>query len=204
MRILIVTVSYIKDGKLEVEPETFNAITQLDPGEHFVDWLITNENKYDENRYRLNIRDNLNKARKIALDHGYDYMLIIESDIIPPRKTILHLVDACTDAATGLYPLRWLHSRTTEYCIFVWVPERNRVEYHRYRVPEIVNSPATIIPIAGSGYGCMMYSRQALQQFEFANDDMETANIIYKKGLQTVLVKSVRCKHKDEDGKIYG
>jgi len=107
-----ILVTFVSPSFTELTPrEVLKAIREIDRGGHQLDfiWLtgVPLPNQGD-----ANLGYNLERARQIAINLNYDYMLIIESDVIVPKDCLLKLLKMKCDVAIGLTPERYEKVRT--------------------------------------------------------------------------------------------
>lgn len=140
-------------------PETAKAIKRL-TFDGSVTIEIGRENPYGKGDYR-NVLAQYEHAWDMALDGGYDALLTIEHDIIPPSDALEQLWRANVPVAFGMYRFRTcniinLYRNTTgrapdqSYSIF---PE----EWEKLRGREV-------IPVSGVGWGCTLIRSSVLRE----------------------------------------
>lgn len=125
-----------------------------------VDWIHSHNDNPHEVGYH-NVTRHHNKARAIALNGGYDYMLSIEADMKVPADAIDMLLACDADVAYGLYVWRHGLDRWSAYDslgIFGGgsVSVRNA---HAYSTG--------IHDVKGVGMGCTLIKRNVLERFPF-------------------------------------
>lgn len=177
--------------------QTWEALHTLDVGEHTVNILISCENlpKVVGDK---NIGYNLNKARSISLVDGYDYLAIIESDVIPPSNALLEMLKVNADVIVGLVPERPSKVKTNEFIICMsWNGNPNAKEL-------IPKGQPFELP-GGDGYACILVKRRVLEKVKFpeqGSGDMCWYNELHKLGFKVFCQPSVLCSHIDRDGKV--
>jgi hypothetical protein len=196
MKILIVTVT---PSYKDIRGETKRAVENLERGSNIVDWLIVTEqfeDAGDEWRVSKTIWHNLEKARRVALMEGYDYLLSLEWDIVPPQGALLNLMDNKADVAIGLYPERpskvgsYLGGKLLVYNPGNCVPEAE--EKVRSGLPFQINRGC-------GGFGYLLINRDVMQSTKFS---WEWYGNVYEKGFKVVIDPRVLCDHVDRDGTI--
>lgn len=85
-------------------PEVFQAIYDLDKGEHDVDFKFVKG--YDCAKAR-------NVISKKAIDGGYDYVMMVDSDTIVPKDAITNMLDPVADVVIGCCPRKNTKDRMT-------------------------------------------------------------------------------------------
>lgn len=104
-----------------------------------------------------------NEARRMVLENGYDALLTIECDMLPPPNAIRRLRDCQADIAYGLYVLRRPPWEWSAYSVIEGmgayplsaVPERARAEW------------GEIVDVDGIGLGCTLIQRRVLERLTF-------------------------------------
>lgn len=197
MKVLIATVT---TSYKDIRTETRNAVQNLERGGHVVDWLILTEqleDAGDEWRVVSTIWHNLNKARKFALAEGYDYLLSLEWDIVPPPHALLTLMSNDADVAVGLYPERPSKVHTLGGKLLVCNPGNS--------IPEAEEKVKLGMPFqithGDAGLGCVLVNQKVMENhpFKWVRGWYQE---MYKKGLKVVLDPRVLCYHVDRDGSI--
>lgn len=117
-----------------------------------------------------NLCRKLNDAREAALKGGYDALLTIESDIIPPPKALEMLAGVEADVAYGLFVLRFppyhwnatLEMRPQGYIELLSVDREAARE-----------AWGKVIECKGHGQGICLIKRHVLERIEFRNPKPE-------------------------------
>jgi len=194
MKILGVTVSHSLNY---IEPECILAIRSLELGGHQVDWMFLTESPF-KGAGDMNIAHNQNKARAKAINENYDFMLIVESDIIIPKHALLALIATQGDVIVGLTPERPSKVKTDDFIVCMpWNNNQNaRAHIDKLEPFEMTGS---------DGYTCILVSRNVFSQIEFpvaGSGDMGWYNVLHGKGFKVICQPKVHCFHKDRDGRI--
>lgn len=109
-----------------------------------------------------------NEARRMVLDLGYDALLTVECDMLPPPNAIRRLRNCNADIAYGLYVLRRAPWEWNAYSVMegmcAWplsrVPERAAEEW------------GEVVDVDGIGLGCTLIQRKALEVMRFRADGL--------------------------------
>lgn len=109
-----------------------------------------------------------NEARRMVLDLGYDALLTVECDMLPPPNAIRRLRNCNADIAYGLYILRRPPWEWNAYSVMegmaAWplsrVPERAQQEW------------GEVVDVDGIGLGCTLIQRRALEVARFRADGL--------------------------------
>ena len=139
----------------------------------------------------------------------YDAMMIIESDIIPPKDAMTKLARMDTDLAYGVYRFR-LSNVVNIFEMYPGRP-RNVGESLSIRPGKLAAAVgAGITKCSGAGFGCLMIKRHVLEQIEFRVEwpkngghcDSPFTRDAMRMGFEQMADMSVICGHKDEQGQI--
>lgn len=109
-----------------------------------------------------------NEARDLVLKNGYDALLTVECDMLPPRNAIRRLRNCAADIAYGLYVLRRLPWEWNAYSVMegmiAWplskVEERARTDW------------GEVVDVDGIGLGCTLIQRRVLEALRFRADGL--------------------------------
>ena len=158
--------------------------------------------------YELRARERVTKAHNIlrdkALKEGYDYLFILDQDVIPPERAIEILISRNKKAIAGLYfGNHTLPDGTNAIMPFAWRFTQKEHDWTqtRYLNHEEIWQPG-LIKIAFAGGGCTLLHRDILDKIKFrydpsidAWDDRWLGYDIYDKGLEFYLDNTIKCKH---------
>lgn len=115
------------------------------------------------------IADKYSAGRAIALEHGYDAMLTVESDMRVPPDALRQLAAADAPVAYGLYAFRQ-QDRPLLNAFPVMDPD-TMVAYPLSRVPERLRAAwGGVVEVDGCGLGCTLIRREALEAVPFRID----------------------------------
>lgn len=197
MKILIATVSISLNW---VRKEMVEAIKNLVVHNDIVDWIVLTEQLEDSELYThtqwsvgKTIANNVNKAREFALKNGYDYMFVVESDIIVPENALTSMLECNADIVSALVPERI--SKVGKNILNIYYngikdAERLCREGKPFKVDEG--------PI---GRACLLISRRALEH-PFQPSDGIWCDAMRGQGFQVIIDPRVKCSHVDRDGRI--
>ena len=106
-----------------------------------------------------------NSIAQNAINHGFDRVMWIDSDMIVPPETLSVLandIDSGYDYVSGVYYMRSMPTRPVIYSKVWWkVQQDGWVETGRTHCQEV---PQGLFEIAGSGFGCVMTSVDLLKR----------------------------------------
>lgn len=192
------------------EPETREALFALE-WDGPIAWHLQRDNPFDDGR--MNITHQYQEGRKAFLASGYDGLLVIESDIIPPADTIRRLaalLERGADAAYGHYVFR--NQKHAVSNIFERYPGTPRNEGESLSVwPRKYEAAmrAGIVPCSGAGLGCVLLKRHVLERFDFwhKQDDGGHCDVwfnrdVLRAGLVQMADMFLMCGHKCIDGTV--
>lgn len=170
-------------------PETAKAIKRL-TFDGSVTIEIGRENPYGKGDYR-NVLAQYKHAWDMALDGGYDALLTIEHDIIPPSDALDRLWLAGAAVAYGCYRFR------TSNVINLYRNTRGRAPDQSWSIykdewEKIKNEE--VIPVSGIGFGCTLIRRPVLEKITPRADDTAdglSVDIAFAKDCLTNKVKQV-------------
>ena len=134
-----------------IAPETFKAIYDMRRGNHEVDFDFVRG--YD-----------CAKARNVAVrkaTHGnYDYLMMIDSDTVPPNDALLNMLEYPTDIVLGCCPRK--NTKKQEVVLYRFEDDN----YHRMLTyPELPDTPR--FPVRGGGAACMLIKMTVFRALSF-------------------------------------
>ena len=154
-----------------------------------------------ENERNHDIANKYNQARKMTLEGGYDALMTIEADMIPPKNTLERLTKVDADIVYGLYVSR--HGKHP------WLTMTNVTEQVRGSAgmgetwQEREAMWGKVVDTAGVGLGCTLIRRNVLEAIPFRVMGEMIANDWYfaidarEKGFSQKHDCSVVCGHID-------
>lgn len=155
-----------------------------------------------------NILFQYQQGRRVFLAGPYDYMFVVESDIIVPRDALKKLMALNADLAYGVYAFR----QTPESInVFERYPGRARnvgepLTAHPDRLRAALEQG--VVDCSGAGLGCVLIKRHVLEAIDFRREengphcDSYFTEDCYRFGYTMKADLSVICGHKGEDGVI--
>lgn len=146
----------------EVEPECLKAIYQMDKCGHQVDLDIVYGYEIDHERNQ--IADN-------AVNWGYDYVLMVDSDVVLPFDALQNLLDPQADIVLGQYrERRRIDCKERKYtCLNRFGKNQNFNDEDSISVEEfnsMRNQGINRIEIHGGGCGCILISTEVFKKME--------------------------------------
>lgn len=148
---------------------TMRAIVELDPrGYDRADTVFLRAAPAEGADPRDAIAAQYNEARRLVLDGGYDALLTVECDMLPPPNTIRRLRNCLADIAYGLYILRRSPWEWNAYSVM-----EGMAAWPLSRVPErAAQEWGEVVDVDGIGLGCTLIQRKVLEAIRFRADGL--------------------------------
>lgn len=150
-----------------IYPDTFKSIYDLDVSGHDADFQFVRG--YDCATAR-------NRIAKLAIDGGYDYVLMVDNDVVLPKDALQNLLDGATDVCLGYYAHRDtdnLYRGRTCVCKLL-TPEGVRYknyplesEYTAEEVSALRDKGEKKIRIHGGGMGCALINVKVFDRIRY-------------------------------------
>jgi len=195
MKILVVYPS--PDMKAQVFTEALEAVKDIDRGGHILDYFFPTNIPSDFIADK-GLGFNLEKARQVALTQGYDYMLIVESDIIPPKDCLLKMLKVNADVVVSLTPER--HEKVGTFYPIVCMGWNNNPE----ALPNFLKG--TPFRVHGcAGFTLTLINRKVIEGVRFpieAPCDFTWYAVIHRMGFSVVCDPSIWTKQIERAGRI--
>lgn len=133
-----------------IAPECFKAIYNLKGDNLSFDYV----RGYDCAKAR-------NEIVKKALDGGFDYVLMVDSDVVIPEDTLEKLMDPPTDICFGVYPRKNCPGETELF-------KDGTFDFkNRYSVAELNKIGSDRIQIKGGGFGCALIKTSVFREINY-------------------------------------
>lgn len=147
-----------------IYPDTYKSIWELDRGGHEV--LFDSVRGYDVATAR-------NRIAQLALDHGADYVLMIDNDVVVPQNALLLLLEDAKDVNLGYYAHRDsdnIYRGST--CICKLYDKDGKAYYHyplesEYTADEMhkmIAAGTKKIEVHGGGMGCALIRTEVFKK----------------------------------------
>src|SRR3989344_6858727 len=148
-----------------------------------------------------------NILRQYAIDNSYDYLLMLEQDVIPPQAVIEMLLRHSKPVVSGIYfkPFtlnikfanKTVKRRELRPLLYAAVPG-NPDKLHFCTKKDVAGS--YLVKAAAAGLGCMLIHRDVFSQLSFrsdgtAYDDMFFCQDLRSKNIPLYADTSVKCRH---------
>lgn len=202
MKILLFTPTYRRDdGKPAIRPETLGALEAIQDGEHRVTRWVSVDPFEDK---KVNVCKQYQEAQKRALAEGYDALMIVEHDVVPPPDALIRLAETDAPVVYGCYMFRCEHSVMN---ISMANPEKTWLMRNARALKEAVAKG--VVECSGLGFGCILIHWTALRDFPFHAGpgaeyfpDTPFARECFDAGVKQVANLNVRCGHVLNDGRV--
>lgn len=133
-------------------PETFRSLWALKSSAHEVDFEFVKG--YDCARAR-------NKIGEMARKRGYEYVLMLDSDMEIPRDALEKLTEFPVDVCLGVSPKK--NTATGETTLFKSGTADFTEVWHYDELPDGVNR----MTVRGGGFGCVLIRTELFNQLEY-------------------------------------
>lgn len=150
------------------------------------------------------INDSHNQCRQYAIDNGYDFMLHLETDLIPPIDVIERLLNNKKKVCAGVYDLFYGSKRRP----MIQIDEPYDRTVRDYRSPDFLTDEEPLFfdgkvkQVYHAGLGCILIHKSVFEVFPFrvheeANMHSDTwfANDCYALNINIYADTSVQCEH---------
>ncbi|MBI2508188.1 hypothetical protein HYV89_04505 [Candidatus Woesearchaeota archaeon] len=181
--------------------------------ESFSGKLKENGLPYTRIGYLENARERMivsrNILRRKALEEGYDYLLNLDQDIIPPKDIIERMIENNKKIQTGIYFVynNQYSSQQARYLIpTLWVSNALSDKVIDGASIRLMHPKETeqdkIVKVISCGSGCLLIHRTVLEKIEFRYDpffpyfdDNWFCRDVFYEGFEIFADLSIKCKH---------
>ncbi|MFH0751969.1 MAG: glycosyltransferase family A protein [archaeon] len=143
-----------------------------------------------------------NLLRSEFLKGEYDYMLLLDADVIVPPNSLSKLLTHNKKVITGIYYSFYKINGQTRMMPVLWMQEDEKKQLMKFFTPEEVEG-SKLVEARACGTGCLLIHKSVLEQIQFrykpevdACDDVWFCHDIKQKGIQLYADTSIKCKHK--------
>ena len=188
------------------------AVLNLDIEDIEIDIYYMLHNKYpkgyDAVGWQNNIPYKYDKARKVCLALGYDYLLTIEDDVIVPPETVRRLIElhksGAGDIITGIYRLKPRdRGRLSSFC-FKAIDNPyggGKMTIAVQLKPNEDFDWGDVIDVDVISFGCTLIPRYVLEEIPLTVD-VDFSRRCREKGFKLITDTGLICKHLDKDGSV--
>lgn len=150
-----------------VSPDTFKALWDMDKGGHECAFEFVRG--YDCATAR-------NRIAKLAIDGGYDFALMVDSDVVPPRDALVNLMSHGVGFVSGYYLHRNADNRPTERTCACKLEDESGEAYYNYpaeseytcdELREMRDGGRHLVEIHGGGMGCALVARSVFERLSY-------------------------------------
>lgn len=190
-KVLVAAPTY--SGKHYIFPKWYELITHLTYKNY--DWLVVDNSK--KHSYSVGLRrqgfkkivhikrgkharfalaQSAEYIRQYALKYDYDYVMMIETDLLPPRDVIERLLKHDKKVVGGVYEIGLVGSKQAprRMCIYDYNNDSDKTE-RLIRLMDVNEGYAfvdgTLKECAGMGIGCTLFRRDLLEEYDFKYTD---------------------------------
>lgn len=180
-----------------INPETFKSIYDLEkiPGVKFDFEFVKG---YDCAVAR-------NMIMKKAIDGKYDYVLMVDSDIILPKDALINLINDNKYVVLGYYPRKNEPEISEIFKRGIGYPNENKILMN-----DLAASDGTLMEINGGGFGCALINMDVLNKLnnpivyfnymiypdgDHLSEDLYFCSLVRNNGINIYVDTRVRCKH---------
>lgn len=171
------------------EEDYFNHLTETYPN-----IPILRDNS-DEQKNMLRLISSRNKILEYAIKNNYDYILMLDSDVIPQKNAIQELLKCNKDLVSGLYYNYFIVDGKTKWLPVAWtsltekefekikqkvqLPSfiKSKEDLKAHLTEEEVNS-GKLIEVVIPAPGCMLISRNVFERIKYGLLDTQDMNNI--------------------------
>lgn len=184
--------------------------------------IIKDLSKEEKNLLRL--IGSRNKIIDYAIQNNYDYILMMDSDVISPNNIIKELLNCCKDLVSGLYYNYFISDGETKYLPVAWT-ELTDEEFEeikqKVQLPSFIKSPADlrarlteeeaksnkVLPVVIPSAGCMLIGRKVFTKIKYGildtseQENIKTSDDIFfilnakKAGFNAYCNTKIKCEH---------
>lgn len=193
-----------------IAPDTFKALWDMDKREHEVAFEFVRG--YDCATAR-------NRIAQMTLDGNYGYVLMVDSDVTPPKDAMANLIGHDVDCVSGFYLHRGRDNEPSDRtCACKLVDDEGKPYFDyplesEYTVGELAdmrNSGSTLVEIHGGGMGCVLVKAEVFERlrypwFDWVNyadddrrllsEDLYFCEKMRKRGIRRYVDTRVACGH---------
>ncbi len=155
------------------------------------------------NNSREALSRSLNLGRRKCLDEGYDYMFVLESDVVVPKDIIQNLMKHAQDIVTGLYYIGDGDPRIPCITMPDFKKDLNAFGSRLLTMDErhtfFMNG---LQRVAAGSFGCSLNHRNVLEQIKFYYDprlpghpDIYLYNTCFEKKIPVFVDTNIICQH---------
>jgi len=184
--------------------------------------IILIKDNTNETKNKLRLISSRNKILAYALKNNYDYVLMMDCDVIPPKNIIKDLLKEDKDIISGIYynyftingeqkyrPVVWCHISPEEFEEIsqkIKFPSiiKSHEDIRRHMTPEEVNSKK-VLKVKISSAGCMLIKRKVFEKIKYGllnlpgnlstGDDIYFSTKAEEAGFEIYCNTKIKCEH---------
>ena len=144
-------------------------------------------------------------ARRICITGDYDYIFIVEDDIVLPDNALELLLEVKAQVVTGLHRGRPETWGISGLCVRIADPDGPQDADDRPLEVKDVKNWGDVIEVTGSSQACLLISKKMLHVFDgIMGKDYEIYKRLSMFHIPLLCHTGVLCGHVDETGEIIG
>lgn len=169
----------------------------------------------------LRLISSRNKIIEYALKNDYDYILMMDSDVIPPKNIIEELISCNKNIISGLYFNYFVSSGETKFLPVSWraiTPEEFELIKQKVRFPPHITcenlqrhmtqeeaDSGKVLEVLYASAGCMLISKKIFENIKYdligapegavVTDDIIFMKKVRKKGFKIYCNTKLKCEH---------
>ena len=180
--------------------------------------------KSDQKNKLLSLVNSRNKILNYAIDNNYDYILMMDSDVIPPENIIQGLLECNKDIVSGLYYNYFIVDGKTKYMPVAWTAltkEEFEEIKQKIQLPDFIKShldlrahlteqeadSEKLLEVVIPSAGCMLIKRNVFEKIKYGLIDTQNMNNIKtgddigfilnarKEGFKVYCYTKIKCEH---------
>jgi len=112
----------------------------------------------------FSVKEARTKAAKSAVDKGYDWLLCIDSDVVPPKDALENALSHGKDVVFGYYA----KGKNTEgkTCLYEAGRKKYDVLHYKQELQEMRDAGDYLIPVRGGGFGFVLINPSVFKRLK--------------------------------------
>ena len=150
-----------------ITPDTFKAVWDMEKGGNEVDFEFVRG--YDCATAR-------NRIAQMAIDGGYDYLMMVDNDVTPPKDALVNLLEHDAECVSGYYLHRNADNMPSDRTCVCKLNDDSGIPYFNYPLEseytksELANMRERgehLVEIHGGGMGCVLIKTSVFSQVRY-------------------------------------
>ncbi len=152
------------------------------PTDHYIDEIQQHNLRVIKGLYIPDVRERIvqsrNLLRQYVLDHGYDYFLSLEQDVIPPPDVIQTLLSHQKEIVGGVVLTLTTENGKDKVVPLLYKEVAEKPELMQY-ITSLELKSARLIPLKACSLGCLLIHRDVLQKIPFRHDGEAFDDVLF-------------------------